>query len=91
MFVKKTSNPKRIDYLFFSPVATCGCAVISKEYCHVMKDKIPNRKYNYSDHVGIQVKLTIQKRLPAARQLPSDLSFIDNGIVSIMCMYTVCI
>ena len=81
VFVKKTSNPKRIDYLFYSPVAACGYVVVDKEYSHVMKDKIPNREYNYSDHVGLQVKLIIEKRIPTARRLSGDMSFIDNGMV----------
>ena len=88
VFVKTTSNPKRIDYLFYSPMAACGYAVVDKEYCHVMKDKIPNQEYNYSDHVGLQVKLIIEKRSPTARGLPGDMSFIDTGIVDSICYST---
>lgn len=85
VFVKKTSHPKRIDYIFFSSVAGCGYAVVNKEYSHVMKERIPNQDYNYSDHVGLQVKLTIEERLPTVKeQLPGDMSFIDNGIVDFM-------
>jgi len=79
VFVKKTSNPKRIDYLFYSPVAACGYVVSDKKYSHVMKDKIPNQKYNYSDHVGLQVDLTIKKELPSTKKLLGEASFIDNG------------
>ena len=44
-----------------------------------MKDKIPNQKYNYSDHVGLQVDLTIKKELPSTKKLLGEASFIDNG------------
>ena len=82
VFVKPTANPKRIDYLFYSPVASCGSVVVNKEYNHVMKDKIPNRQYNYSDHVGLQVKLVIEKQSPTTAEVPAEISFIDSGIVS---------
>ena len=86
VFVKKTSNPKRIDYLFFSPVAACGCVVVDKEYSLVMKDKIPNRDYNYSDHVGLQVKLVIEKRVLTGEELSGNISFLDSGMVGLIVM-----
>jgi len=78
-FVKPTANPKRIDYLFYSPKASCGFAIVEKEYCHVMEEPIPNRGYNYSDHVGIEVKLKVRRDESAAQEILGDFSFIDNG------------
>ena len=83
VFVKKTANPKRIDYLFYSPKAGSDWVVVNKEYYHVMKEKVPNREYNYSDHVGIQVNLVIEKRVPTARELPGVMSFLDSGMYPI--------
>ena len=43
--------------------------VVDKEYSLVIKNKIPNQDCNYPDHVGLQVKLVIEKRVPTGRGL----------------------
>jgi len=76
-FGKKT--PKRIDHMFVSPKASCGYAVAEQQYCHVMKDPIPGKEYNYSDHLGIQVNMKVVKDEAAALEILGDFHFIDSG------------
>ena len=78
-FVKRTANPKRIDYLFYSPKASSGFAIVEKEYSHVMEEPIPSKGYNYSNHVGVEVKLKVRRDESAAQEILEGLSFIDNG------------
>jgi len=83
-------RPKRIDYLFFSPKASCGYAMVEKEYSHVMNEQIPDKEYTYSDHVGIVVKLKVIKDEAATQQILGDFSFIDNGKFAYGCINSVC-
>ena len=91
-FGKRT--PKRIDYMFFSPKASCGYAMVDKEYTHVMKELIPEKEYNYSDHVGIEVKVKVVKDSAASQEILGDFSFIDNGwciYYVVLCLLTLCV
>lgn len=55
------STPERIDYILYSDLKANWA--FTKEKCNiVLEGLIPGKKFNYSDHVGVNVVLGVRHR-----------------------------
>jgi len=66
------STPERIDYVMYSDLKS-DWVFAKKKFSITLEGLIPGQKFNYSDHVGVNVLLEIQQREEVtAREISFD-------------------